>query len=348
MSQTATNRPPTAKIPSVQDKWRLLTLGIPLMFAACLLMFIIHISVGAKSLDYQTIIKAFIDFDVKNFDHIIILKVRLPRAIIAIAVGASLAVAGAIMQGVTRNPLASPSILGLMSGASFAIVVALGVFGIFSPYLTPWIAAFGALCAAILVLVIASLAPGSTTPLNLTLAGVAVSAFLGAIISLLNLMDEDNFDQLRVWLTGSLAGKDLNIFYIISPWLIISMLMAVILSRKITILGMGEDVAKGLGVKPTGLKIQLMAVVIILTACSVAMAGPMGFIGLVVPHMVRLFIGADYRWVTPYSALLGATYLLAVDIIARLVIAPQEISTGIITALIGGPLFIYLIKSRGR
>lgn len=326
----------------------MLTMGVPLMLILVVSMFLLHISIGAKSLTYQTVIDAFSNFDVKNFDHIIILKVRLPRAIIAIVVGASLAVAGAIMQGVTRNPLASPSILGLMSGASFAIVVALGVFGVHSPFLTPWIAAFGALAAALLVLVIATLAPGGTNPLNLTLSGVAVSAFLGAIISLLNLMDEDNFDQLRVWLTGSLAGKNLNIFYIISPWLVITMIVAIILSRKITILGMGEEVAKGLGVKTTGLKIQLLAVVIILTACSVAMAGPMGFIGLVVPHMVRLFIGADYRWVIPYSALLGAVYLLAVDIIARVIIAPQEVSTGIITALLGGPLFIYLIKTRGR
>ncbi|MBL1420530.1 MAG: iron ABC transporter permease [Alphaproteobacteria bacterium] len=336
------------RIPNVKDKWRMLTMGVPLMLILVVSMFLLHISIGAKSLTYQTVIDAFSNFDVKNFDHIIILKVRLPRAIIAIVVGASLAVAGAIMQGVTRNPLASPSILGLMSGASFAIVVALGVFGVHSPFLTPWIAAFGALAAALLVLVIATLAPGGTNPLNLTLSGVAVSAFLGAIISLLNLMDEDNFDQLRVWLTGSLAGKNLNIFYIISPWLVITMIVAIILSRKITILGMGEEVAKGLGVKTTGLKIQLLAVVIILTACSVAMAGPMGFIGLVVPHMVRLFIGADYRWVIPYSALLGAVYLLAVDIIARVIIAPQEVSTGIITALLGGPLFIYLIKTRGR
>ena len=345
MSQTATDMP---RIPNVKDKWRMLTMGVPLMLILVVSMFLLHISIGAKSLTYQTVIDAFSNFDVKNFDHIIILKVRLPRAIIAIVVGASLAVAGAIMQGVTRNPLASPSILGLMSGASFAIVVALGVFGVHSPFLTPWIAAFGALAAALLVLVIATLAPGGTNPLNLTLSGVAVSAFLGAIISLLNLMDEDNFDQLRVWLTGSLAGKNLNIFYIISPWLVITMIVAIILSRKITILGMGEEVAKGLGVKTTGLKIQLLAVVIILTACSVAMAGPMGFIGLVVPHMVRLFIGADYRWVIPYSALLGAVYLLAVDIIARVIIAPQEVSTGIITALLGGPLFIYLIKTRGR
>ncbi|PCI86509.1 MAG: iron ABC transporter permease [Hyphomicrobiales bacterium] len=325
-----------------------LSLGILFAFGLCIIMFVLHISIGAKPLSYLTVINSIIHFDIRNFDHVIILKVRLPRAIIALTVGASLSVAGAIMQGVTRNPLASPSILGLLTGASFAIVISYGMFGVFTPYYTPWIAALGALLTAILVLTVASLAPGGASPLNLTLSGAAISAFLGAIITIFNLLDSDNFDDLREWLTGSLAGNSLEVFYIIVPWIIIAMVAAIILSRKITILGMGDDVAKGLGVKTTGLKIQLLIIVVMLTASSVALAGPMGFIGLVIPHIARIVVGSDYRWIIPYSALFGAAYLVGVDILARVIIAPQEISTGIITALFGGPLFIYLIKTRAR
>ncbi len=303
---------------------------------------------GAKSLDYRIIINALTLFDKNNFDHIIIWQVRLPRALIALSVGASLSVAGAIMQGVTRNPLASPSILGLLSGAAFAIVIALGLFDIHSPMVTPWIAALGATMSAGLVLLIAYAAPGGATPLNLTLAGAAVTSFLGAIIAVFNLADEDNFDDLRVWLTGSLSGNNLETFFIIAPWLFVAIFFANLLSRKITVLGMSEDTAKGLGVKTNGLKVQLLIIVIVLTACSVAMAGPVGFIGLVVPHVVRILVGSDYRLIIPYSALLGAAYLLSVDIIARTIISPKEISTGIATALIGGPLFIYLIRTKVR
>ena len=190
--------------------------------------------------------------------------------------------------------------------------------------------------------------PGGATPLSLTLAGAAVSAFLGAAISVAHLLDEETFQSLRVWLAGSLAGRDIGLLWIAGPWLLIAMLLALASARKVTILAMGEELAQGLGVRTGRLKLEILAVVVVLTACSVALAGPLGFIGLVIPHVVRLYTGSDYRWIVPYSALAGAAYLLAVDIVARVVIAPQEISTGIITAMVGAPLFVQLVRRRAR
>ena len=311
-------------------------------------VFLLHIAVGAKPLPLQTVVAALTGFDKTIFDHVIIFNLRLPRAAIAVVVGASLSVAGALMQGVTRNPLADPGLLGLTAGAAFTVVVASSVWGISSMALIPWIAMTGALGAAAIVYVIARLVPGGATPLSMTLAGAAVSAFLGAIISVIHLLNEDTFENLRVWLTGGLAGRDIALLWVVGPWMLIALVAGLLLAPRITVLAMGDEVAQGLGVRTGLLKAQLLAVVVVLTACSVALAGPLGFIGLVIPHVVRLYVGSDYRWIVPYAAVTGAVYLVSVDIVARVAIPPREISTGIITALIGAPLFVHLVRRRTR
>lgn len=340
MSAEATNLPRTP----VVIAWS----GLPLGLAVLALLFSVHIAVGAKALPLTTVFEALIARDLTEFNHMIIWDLRLPRALIAMTVGAALSVAGALMQGVTRNPLAEPGILGLLAGASFVVVMTSFFFGAQSIYWIPWLAAFGALAAALAVYMIAFWAPGGPTPLTLTLAGVALTAFLSAIISVLHLLNQDNFDNLRVWLSGSLAGRDLSVLFAVGPWIVGALIASFALARQITVLAMGDEVAKGLGVQTGKLKLQLLLVVVVLSACSVALAGPLGFIGLVIPHVVRLFTGADYRWIVPYSALVGASYLLGVDIIARVAIAPREISTGIITAMVGAPLFIHLVRQRAR
>ncbi|MCD7058671.1 FecCD family ABC transporter permease [Pelagibacterium xiamenense] len=322
--------------------------GVPVLLGITVLLFALHIAVGAKPLPLGTVLEAIFARDATVFDHMIIWDLRLPRALIALAVGASLAVSGALMQGVTRNPLADPGILGLMAGASFAVVVTAFFFGTAPLVFLPWIAAAGALVAALVVYFIALWAPGGATPLTLTLSGAAITAFLSAIISIAHLLNEDSFENLRVWLSGSLAGRDIEMLYITGPWIAVGLLVAFSLARQVTALAMGDDVAKGLGVKTGWLKAQLLITVVVLTACAVALAGPMGFVGLVIPHVVRLFVGSDYRWIVPYSAILGAAYLLGVDIIARIAIAPREISTGIITAMVGAPVFIHLVRMRAR
>lgn len=322
--------------------------GVPLLLAFLAMAFVVHLMVGTKLFSPETVIEALFAADPASFDHAIIANLRLPRAVIAATVGAALSVAGALMQGVTRNPLADPALLGLTAGASFAVVMATALFGLGGSAWLPWIASAGALLAALVVYGIANWVPGGATPLSLTLAGAAVSAFLGAAISVAHLLDEETFQSLRVWLTGSLAGRDIGLLWIVGPWLLLAMVLALASARKVTVLAMGEEMAQGLGVRTGRLKLEILAIVVVLTACSVALAGPLGFIGLVIPHVVRLHAGSDYRWIVPYSALAGAAYLLAVDIVARVVIAPQEISTGIITAMAGAPLFVQLVRRRAR
>ena len=322
--------------------------GLPLLVGATALLFALHIAVGAKALPLATVFEALTQRDGAVFDHMIIWDLRLPRALIALTVGAALSVAGALMQGVTRNPLADPGLLGLMAGASFAVVMASFFFGLAALFWLPWIAALGALVTALIVYCIAHWAPGGATPLTLTLSGAAISAFLGAIISIAHLLNEESFDNLRVWLSGSLAGRDIAMLYVTGPWIAIALALAIALARQVTALAMGDEVAKGLGVRTGALKLQLLVVVVVLTACSVALAGPMGFVGLVIPHVARLLVGSDYRWIVPYSAVIGAAYLLGVDIIARIAIPPREISTGIITAMVGAPVFIQLVRMRAR
>lgn len=322
--------------------------GVPALLLALLAVFLLHIAVGAKPLPIQTVIEALTGFDSTNFDHVIIRNLRLPRAVIAIVVGASLSLAGALMQGVTRNPLADPSLLGLTSGAAFAVVVSTALFGAAGLALIPWIAMAGALGAAAIVYLIARLVPGGATPLSLTLAGAAISAFLGAVISVIHLLNQDTFENLRVWLTGGLAGRDIALLAYVGPWMALALLAGIVLATRVTLLAMGDEVAQGLGIRTGLLKAQLLAVVVVLSAGSVALAGPLGFIGLVIPHVVRLYVGSDYRWIVPYAALAGATYLVSVDIVARIAIPPREISTGIITAMIGAPLFVHLVRRRTR
>lgn len=322
------------------------TSGLLVGVALVLLAIVWHISVGAKSLPFATVIEAFAQFDEQQFNHIIVRELRLPRALIAVFVGASLAVAGALMQGVTRNPLADPGLLGLMAGASLAAVIALSVFNLQSQTLLPLIAAMGALIAAVLVWLVASRAPGGATALSLTLSGAALSGFFAALISILHLLDQATFDALRGWLVGSVAGRDLSDLAWSLPWMLLGLAGAIVLAPSVTALSMGDEQAAGLGINLARRKTQLLICVVMLTAASVAMAGPLGFIGLVIPHLVRLFIGSDYRWIVPYSALLGAAYLLGVDAIARLIVRPQEIATGLITAMLGAPLLVYLVRVR--
>jgi iron complex transport system permease protein len=322
--------------------------GVPGLLGILVAAFLLHIAVGAKPLPLATVVEALTSFDPKTFDHVIIFNLRLPRAVLAIVVGASLSLAGALMQGVTRNPLADPGLLGLTAGASFAVVMVTALTGMANMAVIPWIAMAGALGAASIVYVIARLVPGGATPLSLTLSGAAISAFLGALISIAHLLGGDTFENLRVWLTGGLAGRELDLFWYVGPWMALALLAGVLLAPRITVLAMGDEVAQGLGICTGTLKLQLLAVVVVLTACSVALAGPLGFIGLVIPHVVRLYVGSDYRWIVPYAALTGAVYLLGVDIVARIAIPPREFSTGIITAMIGAPLFVHLVRQRTR
>jgi len=241
----------------------------------------------------------------------------VPRTVIALGVGAGLAVAGATMQAITRNSFASPSILGVSSGASFAVVTAVFYLGLSSVREYVWFAFAGAIVASALVFAVGSVGDARNAPVRVTLAGVAISAMLGSWTSvlLLLLLSEETFDQVRFWFAGSVVGRDLDTFVFVSPFL----------------LG-GALVCAGL--------------VVLITGAAVSVAGPIAFVGLAVPHIVRAIVGPDYRWVLPYSLLGGAIFLTGADIIGRLVLSTGEIQAGIVTGLIGAPFLVYLARKR--
>ena len=310
-----------------------------------LLCFFASLAVGAADISLGSIYTAFTAFD-GSTEHLIIRTVRLPRSLIATFVGAALAVAGAIMQGITHNPLASPSILGVNAGAAFAVVVATLIFGSSSLSVYAWFAFLGAGITAVMVYLLGSLGRGGLTSLNLTIAGAALTAFISSITRGILIISQRTFEEIRFWIAGSIAGRELDLFMQVLPYLGVGLLLAFALGRQITTLSLGEDVAKGLGQQTAWVKIAAAVSVVLLAGGSVAIAGPIGFIGLIIPHMSRFLVGVDYRWILPYAPMLGAILLLVADTCARIVIQPQELPVGLVMPLIGAPFFIYLIRSK--
>ncbi|MBD2438445.1 iron ABC transporter permease [Nostoc sp. FACHB-110] len=318
-----------------------LILGILILFT-CL---VYSVTLGAAAIPFSKVLASFITFD-GSYEHLVIQTVRLPRSLFAVVVGAALAVAGALMQGLTRNPLADPGILGIESGAALAVVVTIFIFGSSSLSMFTVVAFLGAGTTAMLVYLLGSLGRGGATPLNLTIAGAAITALISSFITAILILSQRTLDEIRFWLAGSLAGRDFNILFSTLPFVVIGLILAFALGRQITTMSLGDEVAKGLGQQTAWVKILTAISVVLLAGSSVSLAGPIGFIGLVVPHMVRFFIKADYRWILPYSAVVGATLLLVADVAARILLKPQELPVGVMTALIGSPFFVYLAKSK--
>jgi iron complex transport system permease protein len=298
---------------------------------------------GAAEISLDKIVAALIAFN-GSTDHLIIRTMRLPRSLIAMLVGAAIAVAGALMQGLTRNPLADPGILGINAGAAMAVVITVFLCGTSSLSLYAWCAFLGAGVTAVLVYWLGSLGRGGLTPLNLTIAGAAITALLSSLTTGILILSQQTLDEIRFWLAGSVAGRDFTLFLQVLPYIAVGLVVAFALGRQITTLSLGEDVAQGLGQRTAWVKVIAALSVVLLAGSSVAAAGPIGFIGLVIPHTVRFLVGVDYRWILPYSAIFGAILLLLADISARLLIAPQELPVGVMTAILGAPFFIYLAR----
>ncbi|PFG15330.1 FecCD family ABC transporter permease [Bacillus sp. es.036] len=329
----------THKLHSVNRKWFGIVIGLLLV----MMLMVASVVYGLTSITWSTAWRAFTQFDGSNA-HIIIIENRVPRALIGAAVGASLAVAGALMQAITRNPLASPSILGVNAGASFVIVIAVTFFSVSSLTTFSWLAFLGAAFASILVYVLGSLGREGLTPMKLTLAGAAMAAMFSSLTQGMLVLNEKALEDVLFWLAGSIEGRSLAMLYSVLPYIGIGLIGALLISTKINTLVIGEDVAKGLGQRTLLVKAGAALFIVFLAGGSVAVAGPIGFIGIVVPHLARFFTGPDYRWVIPYSAILGAILLLSADIAARYVILPLEAPVGVLTAVIGTPFFIYIAR----
>ena len=326
----------------------LLPAGLGVLVLLLLLAMLSSVAFGAANVAPGDVWAALFHFDPDSTQHLIIRTLRVPRAVVAALVGAALAVAGAIVQGLTRNPLGDPGILGINTGAALGVVAAVFFLGIDSLSLYALFAFGGAAITALAVYAIGSLGRGGPTPLKLTVAGAAMTALLSSLTTAVLILDQRTLEEVRFWLAGSVAGRDLTLLLQAAPYLLGGLLLALALGRQITTIALGEDVAQGLGQR-TGLVKGLAALAVVLLAGgAVAVAGPIAFVGLVIPHVARFLVGADYRWILPYSALLGAIFLIASDVAARMALNPIELPVGVMTALIGGPFFVYLVRWRVR
>jgi iron complex transport system permease protein len=336
----------SAAMPQSRQQFRqppLLLLGLAIgvvLLGFCLMA---SLSLGAADISQSTVFSALTAFD-GSTQHLIIRTVRLPRSLIAIAVGAALSVAGALMQGITRNPLAAPDILGINAGAAFAVVLTIFIFGSDSPNLYTAVAFVGAGIASIVVYGVGALGRGGLTPLNLTLAGAALTALISAFTAGILIVSQRTLEEIRFWLAGSVAGRDIELFWQALPYLVVGLLIAFALGRQITALSLGDDVARGLGQRTGWVKGMAAVSIVLLAGGSVAIAGPIGFVGLIVPHLSRFLVGADYRWILPYSAVFGAVLVVVADICARLVLRPIELPVGLVMPLLGAPFFVYLSR----
>ncbi|KPB04619.1 FecCD family ABC transporter permease [Bacillus sp. CHD6a] len=308
-----------------------------------LLLMGMSIVLGYTDTTVKLAYEAFTAFNGSN-EHIIIQSVRLPRALIAACVGASLAMAGVYMQTLTKNPLASPGILGINAGASFAVVFVISFFNVANLNIFTWVSFLGAAVAALAVYFIGGIGRQELTPMKITLAGAAITALFSSFTQGILVTNEAALDEVLFWLSGSIQGRKLEVLASVFPYLLGGWVLALILTPMMNVLAMGDDVAKGLGVKVGILKLLVGVLVILLAGGSVAVAGPIGFVGMVIPHIARRIIGTDHRWLVPFAGLLGGVLLLAADIGARYIVMPQEVPVGVMTAFIGTPYFIYIAR----
>jgi iron complex transport system permease protein len=320
-------------------------LGLVALSITLVVVVLLSLRIGSISITTDDAVDALFNYNHDSYEQTVVRSLRLPRTLIALGVGASLAVAGAIMQSATRNPLAGPEILGVSSGAAFAIVSAVYFIGLTSSWQYVWFAFAGALAASVVVYGVASAGRGGATPVKLALAGVVVTSLLGSWSSALLLLDERTLDIVRFWLAGSVAGRPLEVYQYVVPFMILGVLSGLALSPQLNVMSLGEDTARSLGLNTSRLRGVCAVIVVLMTGASVAAAGPIAFIGLAVPHIVRTIVGPDYRWIIPYCVLVGPILLLSADITGRVIVRPAELQVGIVTALCGAPFLIAIARS---
>ncbi len=302
----------------------------------------LSLAVGSRSIPLGTVIDVLWSPD-QSEASTIVHTLRVPRTALAIIVGIALGVAGALMQGHTRNPLAEPGLLGVQAGAAFAVVLAIYLLRVDDLAVYAWFSLLGAGIAAAFVFAIGS-TRGGPDPVTLVLAGTAVSALLYSLAQGFVLRDQTTLDAYRFWAVGSTSGRDISIFWQVLPFIAVGLVLAAVNAPGLNLLQLGEDVARSLGMSPWRHKVLGVVVVMLLTGAATAACGPIAFLGLVVPHIARFFAGVDYRWVVPYAGLLGGLLMTLADVIGRLVVPPGELQVGIVMALVGGPVFILLVR----
>lgn len=315
------------------------------LVALLILAIIASIVLGARDVPLSAVIAA-ISGDTSSVDASAV-STRIPRAALGVAVGSALAVSGVAMQGVTRNPLADPGILGVLSGASLAVVIGLAFFGQMAQSTgTILLAIIGAAIAAAFVYFVGSLGRGGATPLKLALAGAATSAAISSLISAIILPRSEVMDSYRFWQIGSIGGAEWSTLVRAIPVFAVGLIICMVSAGLLNSLALGDDVAVGLGVNVGAARLGISIGAVILCGVATALAGPIGFVGLIVPHIMRHIVGTDHRWLIPTAALAGASLLLFSDAIGRLLVRPEDLDVGVVMPLLGAPLFIWIVRSR--
>lgn len=320
-------------------------LGLLIIAAALVLAVLGSLAFGANPLSLESVWRGLWHPD-NSEASLIVWTLRVPRTIVGIIVGAAFGAAGALIQALTRNPLADPGILGVNAGAGFAVTLGVGLFGIggISGYI--WFAFVGAAAAALLVYAIGSAGRGTVSPVTLVLAGVALGAVLNGFATFLTLMDEQTFRAVRNWGIGSIARTSLTDTAQVLPFLVIGLVLALVLSAPLNSIALGDELAATLGTRVAQTRVLTIIAVTLLAGAGTALTGGIAFIGLMVPHMVRWFTGPDQRWIIAYSILAAPALLLLSDVVGRVIARPGEIEVGIVTAVIGAPVLIALVRRR--
>ncbi|OLP52992.1 iron ABC transporter permease [Rhizobium rhizosphaerae] len=314
-----------------------------LLAASCLL----SLCLGPRGIGLGTVFDALLRFDGSR-EHLLVVTLRLPRMLAAVLAGSALAVSGAIMQAVTGNPLASPGLLGINAGAAFAVVAVMTLTGGASGVPFLWAAFAGAGAAAVTVYLLGAVFSSVHAALGLVLSGAAIATFLTSLTSAVLIFDQSTLDAVRLWTAGSVSGRTLAEAVGTAPYIGLGLSLAFLLGRHLTVLSFGADAARALGQSPVFWRGAAILIVILLAGSAVALAGPIGFVGLIVPHIVRMLIGVDYRWILPFCAVGGALLVVAADCLGRSLLANQGFPVGVTIALIGAPFFIWLAHNRLR
>ncbi|WP_125099291.1 FecCD family ABC transporter permease [Leucobacter chromiireducens] len=318
---------------------------VGIALAAVALAAVLSLTIGVRDVPLAAVWDALTAPNTENIEQAAVLA-RIPTTVTGLVVGAALGVGGALMQGMARNPLADPGLLGVNAGASLFVVLGMSLLGLEAPLAIVWCALIGAAVAVLVGYGAASASPAGATPVTLALAGAAVAAIAASVISAILITDESTLENFRFWQIGSLTAGNLGTIAQLAGFLGVGAVVALVCASGLNGLALGDDVARGLGIRVGVVRGLAALAAVLLCGTATAIAGPIGFVGLAVPHAVRLIAGSDYRLVVPLSAFVGAAFLLVCDVIGRLIARPGLLEVGIVTAVVGAPIFIVLLQRR--
>lgn len=339
---TVLDREPVPTTATATTRWRVGGLVVAVLVVA--VMVVVSVLVGTKAIPLHVVWEALFEQSTDP-DRFTVQDLRVPRTVVGLVVGIALGVSGALVQALTRNPLADPGILGINAGAAFAVAIGVSVFGVTRVQGYLWLAFAGALVVMAAVLMIGATRQ-ARSPVVLVLAGVSIGAVLNGMVRGLTLLDPQAFDQLRSWEAGSIAGRPLSVVWPVLPFVAGALVLALAMGRSLNAIALGDERAATQGVRVTRTRVLAVAAITVLAGGATAIAGPIAFVGLMIPHVARWITGPDHRWIVAYSALLAPSLLLVSDVLGRVVMMPSEIPVGVVTAFVGAPVLIVLVRRR--